>query len=306
MRSTFDWGLQNDPNAKQIFAMLRGDVSGGADFDPELEGEPKLGMPFGVTGTNWDAGGGTGLGRDWQPFETLQWGDTYRGFINTQMGIDNPGQYQHVIEQGLSKNPLLRTAQGQFLIQADYEITSPTLTGTTDEFMGDGDGTGIPLSDYEGNAYWDFLKDYSPLKGGDLIYNIDRVIGAMNSPAGVYSNVTAESSKNSIKGLLWKQRYVLNNNAELNQQQLAALPILEHTSPVLKNEMASVLSTLYSNWQVQPDRPAGQSWLEYVRGNKFFGLVPDQVFKDAYTPTVSEDATRIEVGPATEYWEKGD
>jgi len=287
MGSTFDWGSQNDPNAKQIFAMLREDISGGATPDPELEGEPKLGLPSGASGVPWDTGGGTGLGGNWEPFEELGWGDTYRGFINTQMGIDSPGLYQHVIEQGLSKNPLLRTAQGQFLVQADYEITSP------DTFMGDADGTGIALSDQEGNAYWDFLKDYSPLKGGNLIYNIDRVIGAMNSPAGVYANVTSESSKDAIRGVLWKQRYALDDNAELNQQQLAALPILEHTSPVLKNEMASVLSTLYSNWQVQPNRRPDQSWLEYVREKKFFGLVPDQVFEDAYTPTVSKDATRL-------------
>ena len=74
---------------------------------------------------------------------------------------------------------------------------------------------------------------------------------------------------------MWRQRFGVGNNALDAQQQLVALPILENTSPALRNEIAGVLSSLHNRWLIS-DRPEDQSWLEYARGKDYFGMVPDK------------------------------
>ena len=93
---------------------------------------------------------------------------------------------------------------------------------------------------------------------------------------------STDLSRRDMQQARWRQRFGIGQGADVRQQQLAALPILEHTSPALKNEIAGVLSTLYSNWLVSPDRQDQDSWLEYVRGKNYFGLVPDNVLGNDY------------------------
>ena len=93
---------------------------------------------------------------------------------------------------------------------------------------------------------------------------------------------STDISRRDMKQARWRQRFGIGEGADLRQQQLAALPIFEHTSPALKNEIAGVLSTLYSNWLVSPDRQDQDSWLEYVRDKDYFGLVPSNVLAGNY------------------------
>ena len=216
----------------------------------------------------------------YDPFPDLSWNTTYRGFVD-QHKITSPQMYQHIIEQGLSSNPLTRTAQTQFLLQGDYRL------GSTDPSFGTNASLASAMQNYEvddreGNPYWDFLEQYVPLKGKQLTDTIDAVIANLDPNAPMIDATSKDLSRRDMKQARWRQRFGIGEGADLRQQQLAALPIFEHTSPALKNEIAGVLSTLYSNWLVSPDRQDQDSWLEYVRGKNYFGLVPDNVLGNDY------------------------
>ena len=210
------------------------------------------------------------------PFAELGWRDIYQGYTNQMSGLDSPSAYGHVIRQGLANNPLLRTAQTQFLVQGDYSVLD------NDPELGDYHVSGV-LQGYQGkdrgdrNPYWDFLDTYVPMKGQELINTIDDVILNINAPAGsiVGSDVSPEDYNDmQRRQLMWRETFGISGNASQAQEQLVALPVLEHTSPAFKNEMVGILSTLRSNWLVDPDRPKGETWLEYAREKDFFGLVP--------------------------------
>ena len=216
----------------------------------------------------------------YDPFPDLTWNDTYRGFVD-QDKVTSPQMYQHIIEQGLSNNPLLRTAQTQFLLQGDYRL------GSNDPSFGPRADLASAMQNYEvddreGNPYWDFLETYVPLKGKQLIDTIDGVIANLDPNAPMIDPTDTDLSRRDMKQARWRQRFGIGEGADLRQQQLAALPIFEHTSPALKNEIAGVLSTLYSNWLVSPDRQDQDSWLEYVRDKEYFGLVPSNVLPGNY------------------------
>jgi hypothetical protein len=218
--------------------------------------------------------------QQFDPFGELGWKDIYQGYINQMAGIDTNDKYKWVIEQGLSNNPLLRTAQTQFLLQGDYNVlsTDPELGGyhTSRVLQGyaDDDDRG------ERNPYWEFLSTYQPIKGRELISSIDNVIDNINAPAGsiVGTDVSPEDYTDlQNRQIMLRQRFGIGSKAAQAQTQLAALPILEHTSPALRNEIAGVVSTLHQNWLVNPNRPEDENWLEYTRRNNFFGLVPEDL-----------------------------
>ena len=216
----------------------------------------------------------------YDPFPDLNWNDTYRGFVG-QHKITSPQMYQHIIEQGLSSNPLTRTAQTQFLLQGDYRL------GSNDPSFGPRADLASAMQNYEvddrdGNPYWEFLESYVPLEGKQLIDTIDGVIANLDPNAPMIDVESTDISRRDMKQARWRQRFGIGEGADLRQQQLAALPIFEHTSPALKNEIAGVLSTLYSNWLVSPDRQDQDSWLEYVRDKDYFGLVPSNVLAGNY------------------------
>ena len=216
------------------------------------------------------------VARGYSPFDELGWNDVYRGFVG-QMSIDSPGAYKYVIEQGLSNNPLLRTAQTQFLLQGKYNVLDTDDSGLG-RYHTSGVLQGYKDNDRRGNPYWDFLTDYNPIQGQELINTIDNVIANINAPAGsiVSSDISPEDYNESQKQqLMWRQRFGVGDTALDAQQQLVALPILENTSPALRNEIAGVLSTLHNNWLIS-DRPQDESWLEYARGKDYFGMVPDK------------------------------
>jgi len=207
--------------------------------------------------------GGTGRKPVYKPIEQLGWRDSYQGFAN-QHSLDSPGEYKWVIEQGLSNNPLLRTAQTQFLAQSDYDVN------TKDEELKNLHLANVQrgfVPETTGNPYLSFLETYTPLQGQDLINTIDSIITDVNAPAGTID-------QNETKRLMRQMRFGIADQAEQTQQQLVALPILEHTAPALRNEIASVLSSLHSNWMMSPDRTAGENWLEYARDREYFGMVP--------------------------------
>ena len=214
--------------------------------------------------------------RGYSPFDELGWNDVYQGFVG-QMSIDSPGAYKYVIEQGLSNNPLLRTAQTQFLLQGKYNVLDTDDSGLG-RYHTSGVLQGYKDNDRRGNPYWDFLTDYNPIQGQELINTIDNVIANINAPAGsiVSSDISPEDyNESQTQQLMWRQRFGVGNNALDAQQQLVALPILENTSPALRNEIAGVLSSLHNRWLIS-DRPEDQSWLEYARGKDYFGMVPDK------------------------------
>ena len=210
--------------------------------------------------------GGTGRKPVYPPIEDLGWSESYKGFTNN-MGISSPGAYGHVIEQGLSNNPLLRTAQTQFLAQSDYDVS------TKDEELKNLHLANVQrgfVPETTGNPYLSFLETYVPLQGQDLINTIDSIITDINAPPG-----TIDESES--KRLMRQMRFGISNQASQTQQQLVALPILEHASPALRKEMAGVLSGLHENWMMSPDRQKGDNWLQYARDKNFFGMVPEHL-----------------------------
>jgi len=229
-------------------------------YNEAINYEPPI---IGIGGGGQDGDGGTGRRPIYKPIEQLGWRDSYQGFAN-QHSLDSPGEYKWVIEQGLSNNPLLRTAQTQFLAQSDYDVN------TTDEELKNLHLANVQrgfVPETTGNPYLSFLETYTPLQGQDLINTIDSIITDINAPAGTID-------QNETKRLMRQMRFGISDQAEQTQQQLVALPILEHTSPALRNEIASVLSSLHSNWMMSSDRRAGENWLEYARERDFFGMVP--------------------------------
>ena len=263
------------------------------DKDEDKKDTPRVSGDSTVTSTPLDTLQPSAARQQFDAFSELGWRDIYQGYTNQLADIDTPDKYRWVIEQGLSNNPLLRTAQTQFLLQGDYNVLSndPDLGGfhTSRVLQGYEDDRG------DRNPYWEFLENYQPIQGRELIESIDNVIDNINAPAGsiVGTDVSPEDySDNQRRQIMLRQRFGIGNQAGQAQSQLVALPILEHTSPALRNEIANVLSTLEQNWLVNPDRPKDENWLEYARRNNFFGMVPE----DLLLPTIKDKGSIT--GPA--------
>jgi hypothetical protein len=250
---------------------------------------------------------GTELSEDYMPFGELGWGTSFKAYLD-QMGVSDPGAYQHVYNKGLASNPLQRTIQTQFLLNTDYDIV------TTDPLMGDtafADPQHSPRFPSDKNAYWEFLENYKPLKGKQLIHTINQVVDTLKAPAGSFKYPPstpavdpnadlgtatefidptlgtygvgaiqgAYQPPDDLKKMIWKQRFGTSRNADQHQQMLAAMPILEHTSPSLRNEISSVLSSIHSQWLTSPNRRKDQNWIEFVSENNYFGFIPEDTLQ---------------------------
>ena len=223
---------------------------------------------------------GTELSEDYMPFGELGWGTSYKAFLD-QMGVSDPAAYQHVYRKGLASNPLHRTIQTVFLLNKDYDIVKSDPLMRDDVFA---DPRHTPRFPTDKNAYWEFFENYKPLKGKELIHRIDQVVDALKAPTGSFSySPPLREGEYGPAGdfgkMLWKQRFGTSANADQHQQMLAAMPILEHTSPSLRNEISGVLSSIHSQWLTSPNRRRGQNWIEFVSENNYFGFVPKDVLQ---------------------------
>ena len=238
------------------------------------------------------------------PFGNLPWQTVYQGVVD-DAGIGSPGAYNYALQQGISGIPELRTAQTQFLIQDKYEAlhNDPDMLGTDygrallQSNQENVDGL-IDTSSRAGrNPYYDFLQEYNPLKGNELMKAVNDITDVVSSYKTVIQNGEEiptsdyyDASKDwqqytdsQRQALSWTTKFKTGENAEQYQKQLVALPIIQNTPNVRRGEIVQVLNKLYNNWQTQPNRPTDESWLEFARSKNYWGLAP------SYAPSVTPD-----------------
>ena len=234
----------------------------------------------------------------------LSWSEAYGEFADT-LNVVDPGAYSHIINQGLNKNPLLRTAETHFLMDSnpDYPIRAgaEVVGGASGDWGGDTGYSGSVygqerLGELQGNPdkniYFDYLNNFNPSTGESLLRDINDVIFNISNPR--FTDTTGEDISIpmiddawTMKRYLQRRRFLESDaDAALNQQKLAALPILEHTPSAMHGEIASVLSKLYGDWITDTTRSPEDSWLKYARDNKYFGMVPENILTDQTSHTL--------------------
>ena len=204
------------------------------------------------------------------------WSPMWKNHIRN-MKISDPMAYSWMLQQGLSSDPLQRTAHSQFLLQGteDNPWGSRLSGGGVNEFPTGKKFDWSVDNDPNINPYQEFMNNYTPLIGTNLLDTIDDVIDVISKDTWKKHLVTGKYSDADLQHFRWRNSYLDSPNSDMNQQALAALPIIQETPGALRKETAAILGNMHDIWEVDPNRPAGVGWLEYVDQNNYFGLLPD-------------------------------
>lgn len=204
------------------------------------------------------------------------WSPMWKNHIRN-MEISDPMAYSWMLQQGLSSDPLQRTAHSQFLLQGTEDNPwGPRLSGGgVNEFPTGKKFDWSVDNDPNINPYQGFMNNYTPLIGTNLLDTIDDVIDVISKDTWKKHLVTGKYSDADLQHFRWRNSYLDSPDSDMNQQALAALPIIQETPGALRKETAAILGNMHDIWEVDPNRPAGVGWLEYVDQNNYFGLLPD-------------------------------
>ena len=227
-------------------------------------------------------------------YNQASWGSIYRDYIDRSLGATSPGAYQWASQQGLSGDALQRTAFTQFLLQGtEDDIWSGDITGgyAQEDITGETVARGEVFKLYDDpseNPYANFLQSYRPVMDDKLTNSIGDVINVMNTFEVVHESGT-EYSDEELRNFRWRERFLYGSNADQNQEALAALPIIQSSPGVLRQETSNILKRLHDRWIADPNRNAKQSWLEFVHQNNYFGMIPKEQQQQTTTNVAFED-----------------
>ena len=215
-------------------------------------------------------------------YSTVPWSPIYKDFIEDNIGFSgNAAVRKFHYDQGMSNDPLQRTAYTQFLLQATEDDPWRGLTS------GGGVVGGLPSNPMfyggtndlkpEENIYRNFLDNYKPLEGDNLVSKIKDVINVLKVPEDDWEDYNPGDPDAyldiQLRNYRWRDRYGSDPRSEQNQQALAALPIMQNTPALLRNETSNILGRIYQRWLTTPNRNPNEGWLEYVDRNNYFGMI---------------------------------
>lgn len=220
-------------------------------------------------------------------YSSVPWNPIYKDFLQQNFGAGgNPAVYSYHAQQGLSNNPLQRTAYTQFLVQGteDDPWGGKTEGGQVIGGLPSGGRTyDLRTANADTNVYSHFLSTYVPLEGEALTGTIEQIIGTLRRPESGGENTwipynPSETGYNDIelRDFRWRDRFGFSPQASQNQEALAALPIMQNTPALLRNETANILSNIHDKWQANPGRDPNEGWLEFVHRNDYFGMMSEQ------------------------------
>jgi hypothetical protein len=217
-------------------------------------------------------------------YSSVPWNPIYKDFIDKNFDRGNP-IVQYWNQQGLSNDPLQRSVYTQFLVQAtEDDPWGGQLEGST---VIEGNPGGKIYAgwsaDPNSNAFNDFLEGYKPLEGRGLQEKIQGVINTLRVPQDDWleydPNDAKDYSPEQLRDFRWRNRFGVSAQSASNQQALAALPIMQQTPALLRNETATILKSLYDRWQANPGRNPNEGWLEFVDRNNYFGMIQEPTEK---------------------------
>ena len=211
-------------------------------------------------------------------YSSVPWSPIYKDWVNDTAG-GNWSLRQFMNEQGLSNDPLRRTAYTQFLLQAtEDDPHGGQLEGSS--VIGSLPTGGIiygGIKDLQptDNLYRHFLDGYVPLQGEALTGKIQEVINVLREPESSWDDFQSGStySDQELRNYRWRDNYGYGSRAAQNQQALAALPIMQNTPVLMREQTSRILSTMHDRWQADPNKPSDEGWLEFVHRNNYFGLI---------------------------------
>ena len=221
-------------------------------------------------------------------YSSVPWSPIYQDFLNDKFGAaGSPAVFKYHSDQGLSNDPLQRTAYTQFLTQAtEDDPWGGKLEGG--HVIGKEPQGGIvfgPQSNiYDQNRYNNFLQTYVPLTGDSLTGRIGEIIDVVKEvdsdyPGGTWDRydpvgVDQDYSSEQLQAYRWRHSFFEGPGSVVNQKALAALPIMQNTHPTLRNETSKILHRLHNDWLTTPDKDPTVGWLQYVHENDYFGMIP--------------------------------
>ena len=213
-------------------------------------------------------------------YSSAPWSPIYQDYLRKNFGGGNPFMNQFVSQQGLSGDPLRRTAWTQFLLQeAEDDPWDGDIQGQTITSSGATPGRlyGGRSDNPNANPYNDFLDDYKPLEGDALLKKINEVVGFLETGGPTKDfDFNEQYTDEELAGYRWQQRFGMTSpNSDQNQQALAALPIMQKTPVTLQNETSSILKRLHDQWVANPNTDRDEGWLQYVVRNNYFGMIGD-------------------------------
>jgi len=211
-------------------------------------------------------------------YSSVPWEPIYTDFLKDTLGAGgSPAQFQFLREQGLASDPLLRTAYTNFLVQATEDDPWGGQVNPTDAL-------GFPSEAKVGsrifdtskttndNAYNSFMQSYQPLDTNNAVNSVKDIINVLNR--GKQWRADTNYSDTDLRDFRWIDRFGSGSQyGERNQQALAALPIIQNTPGVLRNETSNILNSIYNDWYTNPNKKEDENWLEFVEKNNFFGMV---------------------------------
>ena len=214
-------------------------------------------------------------------YSSVPWNPIYKDFLNKNFGAGNP-ILQYWNQQGLSNDPLQRSVYTQFLLQAtEDDPWGGQLEGGP--VIGGQPGGRIYAgldADPNSNAFNNFLEGYKPLEGKELQEKIQGVLQTLRVPEDDWIDYESEKEETytpeQLRDYRWRNRFGVSTQSSSNQEALAALPIMQQTPALLRNETATILKSLHDRWQANPGRNPNEGWLEFVVRNNYFGMIQEQ------------------------------
>ena len=211
-------------------------------------------------------------------YSSVPWEPIYTDFLKDTLGAGgSPAQFQFLREQGLASDPLLRTAYTNFLVQATEDDPWGGQVNPTDAL-------GFPSEAKVGsrifdtskttndNPYNSFMQSYQPLDTNNAVNSVRDIINVLNR--GKQWRADTNYSDTDLRDFRWIDRFGSGSQyGERNQKALAALPIIQNTPGVLRNETSNILNSIYNDWYTNPNKKEDENWLEFVEKNNFFGMV---------------------------------